>query len=77
VENLIIIAHVENKGGKNMFSTGLLVSAGVTILAAVVDRQLEESGYFWLGTILKLAVPICGLAFGVYFLEHNAILRWL
>jgi hypothetical protein len=60
-----------------MFSAGMLVSAGLTITVAILDKQLENSGYFWLGTILKLAVPLAGLALGVYFLEHNPILRWL
>jgi hypothetical protein len=26
---------------------------------------------------LRIAIPLTGLAFGVYFLEHNEILRWL
>jgi hypothetical protein len=60
-----------------MFSTGLLLSAGLTVVIAVVDKQLEESGYFWLGTILKLAVPLAGICLGVYFLQHNEILRWI
>lgn len=60
-----------------MFSTGLLVSAGVTVVVALTDNILESTGNQWLGTILKIAIPLTGLAFGVYFLEHNEILRWI
>lgn len=60
-----------------MFSAGLLLSAGVTVALAVLDKALEESGYHLLGTILKLAVPLAGMALGVYFLQTNPILRWL
>lgn len=60
-----------------MFSTGLLLSAGATITIAMLDKALEETGFFWLGTALKLLVPLSGMALGVYFLEHNPILGWL
>ena len=61
-----------------MFSTGLLVSAGITLTAAIADKILEDTGFFWLGTILKLAVPVAGMALGVYFLNNNPItMRWL
>lgn len=61
-----------------MFSTGLLVSAGATIGIAILDKQLEDTGFFWLSTALKLVIPLIGLGFGVYFLEHNPITtRWL
>jgi hypothetical protein len=60
-----------------MFSTGLLVSAGATITIALVEKTLDETGYMWLGMVLKIAVPLASMLFGVYFLEHNPILRWL
>ncbi len=60
-----------------MFSTGLLLSAGVTIVVAIADKTLEDSGYHYLGTILRIAVPLAGMAMGVYFLQTNPILRWL
>jgi hypothetical protein len=60
-----------------MFSTGLLISAGLTITTALLDKALDESGYQWLGTILKIAIPLAGMALGVYFLQTNPILRWL
>jgi hypothetical protein len=60
-----------------MFSAGLLLSAGATVLIAITDRTLEDTGFYWLSTILKLALPIAGMALGVYFLQHNPILGWL
>lgn len=60
-----------------MFSTGLLLSAGATIVLAVADKVLEDTGIQWMGTLLRLAIPIAGMILGVYFLEHNALLRWL
>ena len=60
-----------------MFSTGLLLSAGATIALAVTDKLLEESGIQWVGTILRIAVPLAGMALGVYFLENNPLLGWL
>jgi hypothetical protein len=63
---------------KNMFSGGLLLAAGLTIATAIVDKVLDESGYQWLGTTLRIIVPIVGMVLGVYFLSHNPITtRWL
>lgn len=61
-----------------MFSVGLFVSAGLTIAVAVLDKALEDSGIHWLGTALRIAVPLIAMGFGVYFLENNPITtRWL
>lgn len=60
-----------------MFSTGLLVSAGATITVALVEKLLDETGYMWMGTMLRILIPLAGMLIGVYFLEHNPILRWL
>jgi hypothetical protein len=60
-----------------MFSTGLLVSAGATITIALVEKTLDDLGYLWIGTILRIAIPLASMLLGVYFLEHNPILRWL
>jgi hypothetical protein len=60
-----------------MFSVGLLVSAGVTVVVAIADRMLEDTGFYWLGTALKIIIPLIGMGFAVYFLETNSILRWL
>lgn len=61
-----------------MFSGGLLLAAGITVATALVDKLLDESGYQWLGTTLRIAIPLIGMALGVYFLSHNPItMRWL
>jgi hypothetical protein len=60
-----------------MFSAGLLASVGITVLIAVTDKVLEDTGFYWLGTALKIAIPLIGLGLAVYFLETNSILRWL
>lgn len=60
-----------------MFSAGLLVSAGATILLALVDKTLDASGYQFLGTVLRIVIPLAGIALGVYFLETNSLLGWL
>jgi hypothetical protein len=60
-----------------MFSAGLLLSAGATIVVAIADKALEDSGYHLLGTILRIAIPLAGLALGVYFIQTNPILGWL
>lgn len=60
-----------------MFSAGLLFSAGATIAVALVEKVLDDSGIHWVGTVLKLAIPIAAMALGVYFLEHNSLLHWI
>lgn len=60
-----------------MFSTGLLVSAGATVAVVLVEKALENTGLYWLSSIIKIALPFAGMALGIYFLEHNPILRWL
>jgi hypothetical protein len=60
-----------------MFSAGLLITAGITIATAAVDKVLENSGFHWLGTILRVAVPLTAMVLGVHFLQSNEILRWL
>ena len=61
-----------------MFTSGLLLSAGATIAVALVDKTLDESGYHWLGSVLRIAVPLIAMAVGVYFLQTNPITtRWL
>lgn len=60
-----------------MFSAGLLFSAGATIIVSLVDKVLEDSGHHWLGTVLRIGIPLVGMALGVYFLESNPIVGWL
>lgn len=59
-----------------MFGAGMFLAAGATILIAVVDKTFEEFGVHWVGTAVKIAVPVIGLLLGVYFLENNPITLW-
>jgi hypothetical protein len=61
----------------NVFGPGILIAAGVTVVAAVLDKTFEEFGFHWVGIVLKVALPLAGLALGVYFLETNPINWWL
>jgi hypothetical protein len=60
-----------------MFSAGLLLSAGATVVIAIADKVLEETGIHWLGTVLRIAVPLAGIVLAVYFLQTNPIVGWL
>lgn len=60
-----------------MFTAGLILSAGATIALATVERVLDETGFHWFGSTLKVLIPLAGMALAVYFLDHNALLRWL
>jgi hypothetical protein len=86
IQGMVIIAKFvtakdctkKNKRGVHlMFSTGMILAAGGTIAIALVDKALEETGFYWLGTILKLAVPLAGVALGVWFLQNNPMNGWL
>lgn len=60
-----------------MFSTGLLLSAGATIVIALLDKTCEQLHFYWVGTFLKILLPIIGFALAIYFLDTNPLLRWL
>lgn len=60
-----------------LFTPGLIVAAGATIVLVAVEKTLEDFGVHWVGTALKLALPLIGMAVGVYFLETNPILWWI
>ena len=60
-----------------MFTTSLLVTAGSTVVIALLDKLAEEFHFYWLSTFLKLVFPIIGFALAIYFLEFNPLLRWL
>jgi hypothetical protein len=60
-----------------LFGPGIFIAAGATIAAAVLDKAFEEFGVHWLGLALKIAIPLAGMALGVYFLENNPIVWWL
>jgi hypothetical protein len=60
-----------------LFGPGIFLAAGATIAVAALDKACEEFGVHWFGTVLKLALPLVGMALGVYFLETNPIIWWL
>ena len=60
-----------------LFTPGLLLAAGATLIVAVADKTLEEFGWHWLGTCLKIIVPLAGMAAGIYFLENNPLVWWI
>ncbi len=60
-----------------LFSGGLLLAGGATILIACLDRTLESYGVHGLGRVLRIAIPLLAMLAGVYFLETNPILEWL
>ncbi|RHW31498.1 hypothetical protein D1B31_22085 [Neobacillus notoginsengisoli] len=60
-----------------MFEAPLLIAAGGILVTALTDSLADSLGYHWLGTVVKIALPIAGFAAGIYFLEFNPMLRWL
>lgn len=60
-----------------LFSPMVLAAAGATIGLAVLEKTLDDYGYYFLGNVLKLAIPIAAFAAGVYFIETNAMIGWL
>lgn len=60
-----------------LFSPMMFVAAGTTVVLAFLDKAFEGYGYPWLGTFLRLAVPLIAFACGIYFIETNVMLRWL
>jgi hypothetical protein len=60
-----------------LFEPMFFVVAGGVIAVSVVERIADDLGFTWIGTILKLAIPIAGIIAGVYFIESNPIIRWL
>jgi hypothetical protein len=60
-----------------LFSSGILLAGGATLFVAWIDKVAEGYGIEWLGTTLKLLLPIIGFSAGIYFLENNPLLRWL
>lgn len=60
-----------------MFSAGILLAGGATVVVALIDKTFEEFGVHWIGTVLKIAIPLVGMGLGVYFLETNPIVWWI
>lgn len=60
-----------------LFSPMILLAGGATIALACLDRTLETYGYYALGNVLRIAIPLAALLAGVYFIETNALIGWL
>jgi hypothetical protein len=60
-----------------LFTPGLLIAGAATLVLAAADKTLEDYGIHWIGTVLRIAIPLAGMALGVYFLETNPIVWWL
>ncbi|MED3650593.1 hypothetical protein [Heyndrickxia sporothermodurans] len=60
-----------------LFGPGIFIAGGATIVVALLDKTCEEFGIHWLGTAMRLLLPIAGFGLGVYFIETNPMLGWL
>jgi hypothetical protein len=60
-----------------MFGPGILIAGGSIIAVALLDKLAEDTGIVWLSMTLKLLVPIAALAISVYFLQSDAIMRFI
>lgn len=60
-----------------LFEPSILIAGGATILLACIDKMLESYGLQFLGSVLRIAIPLAAMAAGVYFIETNAIIGWL
>lgn len=60
-----------------LFTPTILLAGGATLLLAGIDKTCEEYGFHWIGTVLKIALPLIGFAAGIYFIETNPLLEWL
>ena len=60
-----------------LFSSGILVAGGATLVLAALDKTLEAYGFGALGTIIRIVLPIAAFAAGIYFIEANDLVRYL
>lgn len=60
-----------------LFEPMFFIAGATTIALACLEKTLESFGYHTLGNVLKILIPIAALIAGVYFIETNALLRWL
>ncbi|MFB3160451.1 hypothetical protein F4694_004094 [Bacillus niacini] len=60
-----------------LFGPGVLIAGASFITIVVLEKTAEDFGITWLSTTLKLVVPIVAILFAIFFLETNALLRWL
>lgn len=60
-----------------LFGPSVLIAGGSIIAISLLDKFADDCGIFWLGTTLKLLIPIAAMVASVYFLETNSLMRWL
>jgi hypothetical protein len=60
-----------------MFGPGIIIAGGSIIAVALLDKVAEECGIGWLSTTLKLLVPVAALVISVYFLQSDAVMRFI
>ena len=60
-----------------LFGPGILIAGCSFITVVVLEKTAEDFGITWLSSTLKLVVPIAAILFAIFFLETNALLRWL
>jgi hypothetical protein len=60
-----------------MFGPGIIIAGGSIIAVALLDKVAEDTGIVWLSMTLKLLVPIAALAISIYFLQSDAIMRFI
>ncbi|MGG3694301.1 hypothetical protein [Heyndrickxia ginsengihumi] len=56
-----------------MINGTMLIAGGSIVLLAVADKTAESYGIYWLGSVVKLLLPIAGLAAAVYFGDSNVV----
>ncbi|MFE4522586.1 hypothetical protein ACFRCQ_10600 [Cytobacillus firmus] len=60
-----------------LFEPMFFIAGAATIAIVCLEKTLESFGYHALGNVLKILIPIAGLAAGVYFIETNPLMGWL
>ncbi len=60
-----------------LFNGTMLIAGGSVIALVCLEKTADSFGWYWLGSVAKLLIPIAAFAAGVYFIETNAILGWL
>lgn len=60
-----------------LFGPGILIAGSITLALACIDKTVESYGFYWLGTVIKILLPLIGFAAGIYFIETNPILEWI
>ncbi|MEH6942446.1 hypothetical protein [Bacillus sp. JJ722] len=56
--------------------TMFILASGSILVSALAEKVAEEYGFNYVGTALKIVLPIVAVATGAYFLKTNAIMAW-